>query len=423
MTSEPSPPMGAQPPLLDETLLAGVRVLDLTRLFAGPFAGQMLGDFGAEVIRIERAGDGDILRLSDPALHDAKGGRLPESAGYLSANRNKKGITVDLASSEGRDIVLALAATADVLLENYKVGDLERRGLDYASVAAVNPGIIYCSVTGFGQTGPHRLRPASDPIFQARGGWMSVTGHADGLPGGGPMKTGIHVIDIVGGCYAAMGVLAALRWRDRNGGAGQHIDLSLLDTAVAAASHAAMTYLVGGSQMPRVGSRVAGACPGGLFECADGYMVAMPGGPRQVERFFELLDCAQLLRDPRFADNGSRVRNREALEPILVERTRARARDALIEELVAAEVPAGPVNDFAQVFDDPQIRARGMVVEASHPTAGSVRLLANPLKFSRTPIGRYSAPPTLGQHTDVVLRDILGMDCARIAGLRARHVI
>jgi crotonobetainyl-CoA:carnitine CoA-transferase CaiB-like acyl-CoA transferase len=414
---------GKELPLRDATLLAGVRVLDLTRLFAGPIAGQILGDFGAEVIHVERAGDGDVLRLSEPCLQDAQGKRLPESAGYLSGNRNKKGITVDLATAEGRDIVLQLASRSDVLLENYKVGDLTKRGLDYGSVAAVNPGIIYCSVTGFGQTGPDRFRPGTDPIFQSRGGWMSVTGYPDGAPGGAPMKTGIHVIDTFGGCYAALGVLAALRWRDRNGGAGQHIELALLDTAVATASHAAMAYLVNGQQTPRVGSRVAGACPGGLFECADGYMVAMPGGPQQVRRFFELLDCAEWLADPRFADNTARVRNRDALEPALLQRTRTRSRTALIEALVAAEVPAGPVNDFEQVFEDPQIRARGMVVEAVHPTAGRVSLLANPLKFSRTPITRYAAPPTLGQHTDEVLRDVLEFDASRIERLRARRVI
>jgi crotonobetainyl-CoA:carnitine CoA-transferase CaiB-like acyl-CoA transferase len=404
--------------------LGGIRILDLSRLFAGPFAGQMLGDLGAEVIHVERAGEGDLIRSTSPPLHDRDGQPTRETANYLAMNRNKRGIAVDFTKPEGQQIIRDLAALCDVLIENFKVGDLARYGLDYDTIRAINPAIVYCSITGFGQTGPDRDQPGTDPIFQGRSGWMGVTGHPDGEPGGGPMRTGIYAIDLFGGCYAALGIVAALRWREaRGGGEGQHIDLGLLDVALATSSYAAMQYSVAGVREARFGSRIATAVPGGLLECSDGSIMAMPGPPAQVRALFEALGCAELLNDQRFATNAARVEHRDILEPMLETRARQLERAPLVSALIAAGVPAGPVNDFAQAFEDPQLKAREMFVAVEHPLAGPIQLIGNPLRFSRTPNPDFTAPPVMGQDSDSVLGDLLGLGPEAIADLRARRVI
>jgi crotonobetainyl-CoA:carnitine CoA-transferase CaiB-like acyl-CoA transferase len=408
--------------------LSGIRVLDLSRILAGPWGAQMLADLGAEVIKVERPGKGDDSRqFGPPFLRDRDGNDTRESTFFISANRSKKSITCDIATPDGQALIRSLAAQCDVLLENYKVGDLQRYGLDYASLKAVNPRLVYCSITGFGQTGPYSSRPGYDSIFQAMGGLMSITGNGDETPGGGPMKTGPSLADILCGQYAVSAIVAALYHRDakgEQGGEGQYIDLSLLDSMIAATSHYASQYLVSGEIPVRRGTEGNGGMPSRMFRCADRNVMVVAGNNEQYARLCQVLDHPELATDARFSEIALRVRNRRALGEVF-EPLMARWQSCeLLAALDAAGVPAGPINDLQQVFDDPHVQARGMCVEVDHPLSNEpVRVVANPVKMSGTPIVSYTAPPTLGQHTDDVLHDLLHMSRAEIDALRARKII
>jgi glutaryl-CoA transferase len=403
--------------------LSHLRVLDLSRVLAGPWASQVLADLGAEVIKVERPGSGDETRAwGPPWLRDARGEATGESAYFASANRGKKSITIDVTRAEGQAIVRRLAERSDVLLENFKVGALARHGLGYDDLAAVNPGLVYCSITGFGQSGPYRNRPGYDFMIQAMGGLMSVTGEPDGVPGGGPMKVGVAITDLLTGMYAATAVLAALAHRDRSG-RGQWIDLALLDVQVAGLANQAESFLASGRAPGRLGNAHPSIVPYQAFAALDGHVVIAVGNDGQFARLCEVAGVPELARDPRFATNAARVEHRAelvaALRPILA----ARASAEWIAALEAAGVPCGPINDLAQVFDDPQIRHRGLRVEAPHPVAGTVPMVASPIRLSATPIRHDVPPPTLGQHTREVLTGLLGMGEEEVVTLREKGVI
>ncbi len=403
--------------------LAHLRVLDLSRVLAGPWASQLLADLGAEVIKVERPGAGDDTRgWGPPWLRDREGRDTPESAYFASANRGKRSVTVDLARPEGRELVRRLAARSDALLENHKVGGLARHGLGYEDLAAVNPGLVYCSITGFGQTGPYRHRAGYDFLIQGMGGLMSVTGEPDGAPGGGPMKVGVAITDLLTGMYAAVAVLAALAERDRTG-RGRHVDLALLDVQVATLANQAQAYLATGRAPGRLGNAHPSIVPYQRFATRDGHLVLAVGNDGQFARFCEVAGAPQLARDPRFATNAGRVTHRAALVPELERRFAERTSREWIEALEAAGVPCGPIHDLAQVFEDPQMRHRGMRLEVAHPVAGRVPLVASPIRLSGPPLDPPSAPPTLGQHTREVLGEVLGLDEAELDGLSARGVI
>jgi crotonobetainyl-CoA:carnitine CoA-transferase CaiB-like acyl-CoA transferase len=417
----------------DRLPLAGIRVLDLSRVLAGPLAAQMLGDLGAEVIKVERAGAGDDSRkMGPPFLKDTQGRDTRESPILLGTNRNKKSITLDLSRQQGQDIVRRLASVSDVVVENFKVGDLKRYGLDHESLRALNPRLVYCSVTGFGQSGPYAPRPGYDSIFQAMGGLMSVTGYPD-AEGGAPVKTGPSIADFIGGQFAAIGVISALYARDARRADdaadgpeprhGQHVDIALLDSVIASLTHYTAQYLATGIVPVRRGTQGNGGLPSQMFPCADGAVMVVCGNDEQYRRFCGALGRADLADDPRFATNPMRVQNRQPLTETFDALTRRWPQAELLAAMERAGVPAGPINDLKQVFDDPQVQHRGMAVEVPHPLSGTVRLAANPIKFSATPITNYSAPPTLGQHTDEVLKALLGMDDAEIARLSGAGII
>ena len=405
--------------------LHGYRVLDLSRVLAGPLVAQMLGDLGAEVIKIEKPGEGDDSRNYGPPFLSAVDGRQTRESGfYLSANRNKRSVTVDLACIDGQEIVHGLAKRCDILVENFRVGKLATYGLDYASIAVRNPRIIYLSITGYGQTGRQAHRPGYDAIFQASGGHMAVTGAPDDLPGGGPMRSGLSIVDILTSHYATSAILAAIIHRQsRSDGRGQYIDVALLDSMVASLSHRGMQYLISGRASPRRGNVGAGGSPSGAFRCADGLIVLTVGNDSQWRRFCTAIGKEPLYEDPRFRAATSRIENRDALSAILEPLFLAQAKRHWLSLLERADIPSGPVNELPEVFDDPQVRDRDMVVSVDHPEAGTVRLIANPIRFSDTPITRYDAPPTLGEHTDAVLTEYLGFDEARLKALRDRKVI
>jgi len=384
----------------------------------------MLADLGAEVIKIERPGQGDEGRTFGPVfLKDRDGKDTRESCMYLSANRNKRSITVDLSKPEGQRIVRELAATSDVVLENYRVGTLAKYGLDYAALSVLNPKLIYCSITGFGQTGPYRDRPGYDAIFQAIGGLMSVTGEADELPGGGPMKVGPSIIDVVTALFSSVAVVSALYHRDAQGGSGQHIDMALLDSGIAVLTHAAMHYLVSGEAPRRRGTEGNGGMPTRMFSCSDGRIMISVGNNDQFARLCAALGLPALEMDARFDSNAMRVQNRTALVPILETAFAAWKLADIVAVLDVAAVPAGPVNDLPQVFADPQVKARGLQVDVAHPLSDLLSLVANPIRFSDTKLDRYDAPPLLGQHTEEVLCGLLGMAQDDIARLRATKII
>lgn len=400
-------------------LLGGIRVLDLSRVVAAPWCTQLLGDLGAEIIKVERAGRGDELRhYGPPFFLDEDGCDTAESSYFVSVNRNKKSITADFHTEEGAALIRELVAHCDVFIENFKVGDLARHGLDYPTIAAINPRIVYCSVTGFGQTGPYARRPATDPIAQAMCGMMSVTGESDRPP----QRVGVAVTDIIAGLYAANAVQAALRHVER-GGEGQHIDLSLLDVSIAIMSHRATDYMVSGQVPHRSGTRSPNSAPGEAFACADADIIIQAGAERQFASLCHVLGLTHLLEDPRFSTRANRVRNLKALLPPLKEKiAQWRAAD-LYEALAERSVICSPIYDMAEALADPQVVHRGMRREVVHPTVGPVPLLSNPIVYSGTPLTRYEPSPTLGQHTDEVLGDLLGYDAERRADLRRRGVI
>jgi crotonobetainyl-CoA:carnitine CoA-transferase CaiB-like acyl-CoA transferase len=398
---------GDSPPLRRKGPLDGILVLDLTRILAGPYMTQLLGDYGAEVIKIERPGTGDdTRRWGPPFVKDAEGRDTTESAYYLCANRNKRSLAVDLSTPEGAGIVRRLAARADVLAENFRPGSLKKFGLDYESLRRVNPRLIYCSISGWGQTGPNRDKPGYDLMAQGFGGIMSLTGEPDGEP----MKVGVAVADVVCGLYAATAILAALHHRERTG-KGQHIDIALMDTQVSWLVNAGLYYLVSGEEPPRLGNAHPNIVPYQVFACADGHVIVAVGNDAQFARFCEIIGMPALARDPRFATNAARVRNRNALIPLLAERLRTMARDDIVARLEAAGVPAGPVNRLSDVFASGQVAARGMKIAMPHPLAGEgeVSLIGNPVKFSETPVTYRYPPPLCGEHTRQLLREF-GLD-------------
>jgi crotonobetainyl-CoA:carnitine CoA-transferase CaiB-like acyl-CoA transferase len=404
--------------------LSGIKILDLTRVLAGPLSAQMLADLGAEVIKIERPGTGDDARaFGPPYLVDPEGRENNNNSFYLCANRNKKSVTVNIATSEGQDIIRALAGDVDVMMENYKVGDLKRYGLDYDTIRAVNPGIIYCSVTGFGQTGPYAPRAGYDAIFQAMGGLMSVTGHMDGEPGAGPMKVGPSIVDYMTGMNCSIGILAALYHRKVNGGAGQQVDVCLLDTVIASLSHYAQIYLVNGTTPPRRGTWGNGGMPAGVFRCTDGELMLVVGNDAQFARTCAVLGAPELATNPKFVKNNDRVINGKEIMAIFAGLFLKNTVAHWLDQLERAGVPSGPVNDFAQVFADEHVRSRGMQVHVNHPFEPHLALIRNALTFSETPVTEYRAPPLLGEDTEKVLAGRLGFDTAKIAALKQRGVV
>jgi crotonobetainyl-CoA:carnitine CoA-transferase CaiB-like acyl-CoA transferase len=403
--------------------LDGIRVLDLTRVLAGPWAAQNLADLGAEVIKLERPKKGDDSRaFGPPWLKDAQGRDTGESAYFACANRGKKSVTLDLAQREGQAIARELAAKSDVLLENFKFGDLDRYGLGYAQLREVNPGLIYCSVTGFGHTGPWRERPGYDFMIQGMGGLMSITGERDDRPGGGPQKAGIPIADLITGMYASIAVCAALAHRAKSG-AGQHLDLALLDSLVAVLANQGANYLATGSAPGRLGNDHPNIAPYQVFRTADGSLILACGNDNLFGKFCEVAGCQPLAKDARFLTNGKRVENRAELTRALSEIFLKRTTRQWIDALEAAGVPSGPINDLAQVFAEPQAQARGLRFELPHPAAGKVALTRGPMRFSETPVKHDVPPPTLGQHSDEVLQHLLKKTPSEIARLRSEGIV
>ena len=403
--------------------LSHVRVLDLSRVLAGPWAGQNLADLGAEVIKIERPGAGDDSRaFGPPWVKDADGRDTKDSAYFTSANRGKKSLTLNIAHPDGQSLVRDLARKCDVLIENYKYGDLARYGLGYEDLRELNPGLIYCSVTGFGQTGPYRQRPGYDFMIQGMGGMMSVTGEPDGAPGGGPQRAGVPIADIITGMYASIAICAALAHRAETG-AGQHLDLALLDSQIALLAYQNTNYFATGVPPERIGNLHPNIVPYQPFRASDGELILACGNDNLYNKFCAAAGCPELARDPRFATNGKRVENRAELTRLLAEVFKKRSTREWLELLEAAGVPNGPINDIAQVFEEPQVKARGIRIELEHPAAGRLPLVASPMRFSGTPVEYRLAPPLVGEHTEDVLRGLLGKDEAEIGRLRASGVI
>ncbi len=403
-------------------ILSNVRVLDLSRVLSGPWAAQMLGDFGADVIKVERPGTGDDLRDQGARLKDTQGRETGERSTFLSTNRAKRSITIDLTRPEGQELVRQLAAQSDVLIENYKTGDLKRYGLDYAALSAVNPRLVYCSITGFGQTGPYSQMPGYDLLFQAMGGVMALTGVPEGQPGAGPQRAGYPVSDLTSGFYATIGILAALHHRDTVSGRGQHIDLALLDATVAATSSMAMSYLVAGQLPVRVGLGSQLTAPYGDFDCADGKIMIAVGNDKQYVQLCKVLGRPELAQDERFTTTPLRVQNKLQLLPLIGDILRGKPIAHWIPLLREAVVPAAPIYNFDQVYEDPQVRHRKMVRTVPHPLSGSLQVVGNPINFSETPNEYHRPPPLLGQHTAEILRDVLGLDDARIEQLSQQKV-
>ncbi|MDP6473273.1 MAG: CaiB/BaiF CoA-transferase family protein [Alphaproteobacteria bacterium] len=398
--------------------LAGLRVLDMSRVLAGPWSGQLMADFGADVVKVERPGVGDDTRgWGPPYLKDSTGEESREAAYYMSTNRAKRSLTLDISKPEGQEICAALAERADVLLENYKLGGLAKFNLDYDSLKERCPRLIYCSITGFGHTGPYAARAGYDMIIQGAGGFMSLTGERDDLPGGGPQKGGVAVSDLMTGMYATVAVLAALAWREKSG-AGQHIDLALLDTQVSWLANQAMNYLVSGEVPRRAGNAHQNIVPYGTFPARDGHMILGIGNNTQLSKFLEIAGRAELMDDPRFKDNTVRVQNREAVVAIIGGITAMRDLDDWLAELEPAGVPSGPINTLDRVFDDPQVLARGMRVKIPHALGIEVEHAGNPIRFSASPVDYPRAAPLLGEHSDEVLAEWLGLDAPAIAALR-----
>ena len=397
--------------------LAGIKVLDISRVLAGPWCGQMLADMGAEVIKIERPQSGDDTRHWGPPWLSGS----TESAYYLCANRGKRSVTVDMAKPEGQALIKQLAAQSDVLLENFKVGGLKKYGLDYTSLKALNPGLVYCSITGFGQESPYAHRAGYDFMIQAMGGLMSLTGKPDSESGGGPVKVGVAITDIFTGLYAANAVLAALYQR-RDSGKGCHIDLALMDVQVGVLANQALNYLTSGQVPQRLGNAHPNIVPYQAFATADGHMIVAVGNDEQFRRFCQVIDQPQLAQDERFATNGSRVQHRDTLIPLLELALGAQPTDTWLSAFEAVGVPCGPINTLDRVFDDPHVKARGLKQTLPHSQAGEVNLVANPIRINGESISATTAPPTLGEHTDSVL-DAIGISDEQRLALRQAGII
>ena len=397
--------------------LAGIRVLDLSRILAGPWAAQTLGDLGADVIKVERPGVGDDTRQwGPPYLHDAQGHATPDAAYFLCANRNKRSVAIDFTRPDGQELVRALAAKCDVVIENFKSGGLEQYGLDHKSLRTLNPRLVYCSITGFGHTGPYANRPGYDFLMQGMGGLMSVTGRPDEDEGGGPMKVGVALTDILTGLYASTAILAALQSRERTG-EGQHIDLALLDVQVACLANQSMNYLYGDKVPGRLGNGHPNAVPYQDFPTAGGSMILAIGNDGQFAKFCAVAEKPEWARDPRFATNAARVHNRVELIALMRAVTAQRSTAKWMEQLEAAGVPCGPINTIDQVFEDAQVKSRGMKFTMPHPDAGDIPLVASPLRLSGTPVRYGKAPPPLGLDTRDVLAEVLGISPERLDAL------
>jgi crotonobetainyl-CoA:carnitine CoA-transferase CaiB-like acyl-CoA transferase len=411
--------------------LDGIRVLDLSRVLAGPWSTQILADLGADVVKVERRGTGDDTRnWGPPFLRDAQGQDTAEAAYYLGTNRNKRSITCDISHPEGQALLRSLAMQSHVFIENYKVGDMARYGLDYASLHALNPRLVYCSITGFGQTGPYSERAGYDFAVQAMGGLMSVTGERDDA-GGGPQKVGVAVADLFTGMYASVAILAALRHAERTG-VGQHIDMALLDTQVAMLANLGANFLVtGGTQAPpqRMGNAHVNIVPYQVFEAAPkasgerDFLIVAVGNDGQFAKLCDVLGHAEWAVDPRFVRNQDRVRHREVLVPMLAKVLLSRGKYTWLEALEAAKVPCGPINNLAEVFADPHVQSRHMVDHWQHALGVDLALVASPMKLSLTPVRRDLPPPLLGQHTDEVLKEWLSFDSLQIEALRQEQAI
>lgn len=405
------------------TALGHVRVLDLTRVLAGPWCSQNLADLGAEVIKIERPGGGDDTRgWGPPWIPNGSGQPSNDSGYYASANRGKRSVTVDLARPEGQQLIRQLVAESDVLVENFKVGDLKRYGLDYASLREVRPDLIYCSVTGFGQEGPSAHRPGYDFIFQGLGGLMSVTGERDDRPGGGPQKVGVAVADVLTGMYATVAILAALNHRQVSG-RGQYIDMALLDCIVAFGGNQVINHFISGNVPGRFGNAHASLFPYEVFHTADGHIIVAVGNEAQWRRFCTTIGLEALGNDPRYASMSQRLTARTELLPQLAAAMLQQNTRHWLTTLEAADVACGPINNYREVFEDPQVQHRGLRVDIERADGGRVPTIASPLRLAETPVRYQQAPPLLGEHTDVVLTKVLGLSPERIAELRAQGII
>lgn len=404
--------------------LKNVKVLDLGRILAAPLTGQALADLGADVIKVERPKTGDeARRFGPPFLKDTDGNDTRESPMYLCANRNKRSVTIDIAAPQGQVLVRDLAARCDVLIENFKVGDLQRYGLDYASIREVNPRLVYCSITGFGQDGPYSSWPGYDTVFQAMSGMMAVTGLPDGVPGGGPMKTGPSLADFIAGQYATTAIMGALYERDTFSGEGQHIDIALMDCTIAAQSHYVATYLATGSVPPRRGTEGNANLPSQAFPCRDRGIIVICGPEAQYRTFCDVLGHPELATDPRFDTNAHRLDHRAEFAAVVGALTARRDSSDLLAALKKAGIPSGPINTYPEVFTDPQVVHRGLAMEMTHASAGSVRLFGSPMRFPGVEPPTPLAPPLLGQHTDEILREVLELDDARIGELRKARIV
>lgn len=403
--------------------LSHIKVLDLSRVLAGPWCTQNLADLGADVIKVERPKTGDDTRAwGPPWLKDADGLDACDSSYYASTNRGKQSITLNLAAPEGQAIVRELAASADVLVENYKVGDLKRYGLDYASIAGVNPGIVYCSITGYGQDGPFTEKPGYDFVFQGLGGLMSITGERDDRPGGGPQKVGVAVADVMTGMYASVAILAALNHRAVSG-RGQYIDMALLDCLVALGGNQAVGYLATGKPPGRYGNEHQSLVPYQVFATADGHIIVAVGNDTQWQRYLAAIERPDLASNPRYAKVTGRVVGRKDLIPDLARTMLERTTAEWVERIEAHDVPCGPINTYDQVFKDPQVLHRGLRIDIARSDGVMVPGIASPLRLSGTPVAYTQAPPALGEHTDKVLSEILGKSADEIASLRKRGIV
>jgi crotonobetainyl-CoA:carnitine CoA-transferase CaiB-like acyl-CoA transferase len=390
--------------------LDGIRVLDLSRVLAGPWASQTLADLGAEVIKVERPGSGDDTRSwGAPFATDARGKATNDSAYFLSTNRGKKSVAIDITDPQGQKAIRELARTSDVLIENFKVGGLAKYGLDYGTLTQINPGLVYCSITGFGQTGPYRDRAGYDFMVQGLGGLMSVTGAPDSTSGGEPMKVGVAVADIFTGLYATIGILAALRHREQTG-RGDYIDMALLDVQVAVLANQAMNYLVSGVSPARLGNAHPNIVPYQTFATSDGHFILAVGNDSQFRRFCETAGCPELADNELFANNAARVANREALVPLIEAQTRTRPTGRWVADLEVAGVPCGPINDLEAVFADEQVRHRGLRLDLPRAVAGTVPSVACPIRFLHANLNLRNGPPSLGEHTREVLGNLFDSD-------------